>query len=126
VVVLCRKDDCWILSRGVYVFFSIGLLLLFGAIAAVIAVKPWTVNANCLHNSQSFWLTFLNLIHLCVSIITDRRIFSLSSFPYGGNNWCNPSLGVKQFLFNQETDILCLLSCSSFGFGRIPSRMASR
>jgi hypothetical protein len=120
------KDDCWILSRGVYVFFSIGLLLLFGAIAAVIAVKPWTVNANCLHNSQSFWLTFLNLIHLCVSIITDRRIFSLSSFPYGGNNWCNPSLGVKQFLFNQETDILCLLSCSSFGFGRIPSRMASR
>lgn len=43
-VVLCRKDDCWILSRGVYVFVSIGLLLLFGAISAVIiVVKPWTV-----------------------------------------------------------------------------------
>jgi hypothetical protein len=48
VVVLCRKDDCWILSRGVYVFFSIGLLLLFGAIAAVIAVKPWTIGVSFL------------------------------------------------------------------------------
>jgi hypothetical protein len=42
------KDDCWILSRGVYVFFSIGLLLLFGAIAAVIAVKPWTIGVSFL------------------------------------------------------------------------------
>ncbi|ESQ29931.1 hypothetical protein EUTSA_v10011175mg [Eutrema salsugineum] len=43
------KDDCWILSRGVYVFVSIGLLLLFGAIAAVIiVVKPWTIGVSFL------------------------------------------------------------------------------
>lgn len=48
-VVLCRKDDCWILSRGVYVFVSIGLLLLFGAISAVIiVVRPWTVSVKLL------------------------------------------------------------------------------
>ncbi|KAL0853272.1 hypothetical protein Bca101_058424 [Brassica carinata] len=43
------KDDCWILSRGVYVFVSIGLVLLFGAIAAVIIViKPWTIGVSFL------------------------------------------------------------------------------
>lgn len=41
---ICRKDDDWSLSRGVYVFVSFGLLLLLGAISAVIVViKPWTV-----------------------------------------------------------------------------------
>ena len=40
----CRKDDGWRLSRGVYVFVSIGLLLLLGAISAVtVVVKPWSV-----------------------------------------------------------------------------------
>ncbi|KAK3030483.1 hypothetical protein RJ639_038789 [Escallonia herrerae] len=39
-----RKDDNWKLSRGIFVFVTIGLLLLLGAISAVIAiVKPWTV-----------------------------------------------------------------------------------
>ncbi|KAF3551194.1 hypothetical protein DY000_02010624, partial [Brassica cretica] len=43
------KDDCWILSRGVYVFVSIGLVLLFGAIAAVIIViRPWTIGVSFL------------------------------------------------------------------------------
>lgn len=42
-----RKDDDWILSRGVYIFVTIGLLLLLGAIAAVIVViKPWTVRKH--------------------------------------------------------------------------------
>lgn len=42
---LCRKDDGWKLSRGVYVFVTIGLLLLLAAISAVIVViKPWTVS----------------------------------------------------------------------------------
>ncbi|CAL5425722.1 unnamed protein product [Camellia sinensis] len=37
------KDDNWKLSRGVYVFIIIGLLLLLGAISAVIIiVNPWT------------------------------------------------------------------------------------
>lgn len=58
MVVLYRKDDCWILSRGVYVFFSIGLLLLFGAIAAVIAVKPWTVSAKLLTQFSKFLAEF--------------------------------------------------------------------
>jgi hypothetical protein len=41
-----RKDDGWKLSRGVYIFVIIGLLLLFGAISALIVViKPWTVSA---------------------------------------------------------------------------------
>lgn len=40
-----RKDDCWKLSQGVYIFVSIGLLLLLGAISAVIVVvRPWTVS----------------------------------------------------------------------------------
>lgn len=39
-----RKDDNWKLSRGVYIFVTIGLLLLLGAISAVIVViEPWTV-----------------------------------------------------------------------------------
>lgn len=55
MVVLCRKDDCWILSRGVYVFVSIGLLLLIGAITAVIiVVKPWTVSAKLLTQFSKF------------------------------------------------------------------------
>lgn len=41
----CRKDDNWKLSRGVYVFVSIGLVLMFGAISAVtVTIKPWTVS----------------------------------------------------------------------------------
>lgn len=43
---ICRKDDDWKLSRGVYIFVIIGLLLLLGAISALIVViKPWTVSA---------------------------------------------------------------------------------
>ncbi|KAK7247001.1 hypothetical protein RIF29_41876 [Crotalaria pallida] len=38
------KDDDWKLSRGVYIFVIIGLLLLLGAISALIVViKPWTI-----------------------------------------------------------------------------------
>lgn len=45
-IFICRKDDDWKLSRGVYIFVIIGLLLLFGAISAVIVViNPWTVSA---------------------------------------------------------------------------------
>lgn len=41
---ICRKDDNWKLSRGAYAFILIGLLLLLGAIAAIIVIiKPWTV-----------------------------------------------------------------------------------
>ena len=54
MVNVVRKDDDWILSRGVYIFVSIGLLLLLGAISAIIVViKPWTVR-ECLNNSLDF------------------------------------------------------------------------
>ncbi|XP_024032017.1 calpain-type cysteine protease DEK1 isoform X2 [Morus notabilis] len=43
------KDDNWKLSRGVYIFVTIGLLLLLGAISAVIVViEPWTIGVACL------------------------------------------------------------------------------
>ncbi|KAH1250922.1 Calpain-type cysteine protease DEK1 [Glycine max] len=41
---LLKKDDDWKLSRGVYIFVIIGLLLLLGAISAlIVVVKPWTI-----------------------------------------------------------------------------------
>ncbi|KAL6195012.1 hypothetical protein ACLB2K_030634 [Fragaria x ananassa] len=43
------KDDNWKLSRGVYIFVTIGLLLLLGAISAVIVVvTPWTIGVSFL------------------------------------------------------------------------------
>lgn len=40
-----RKDDNWKLSRGAYMFIIIGLLLLLGAISAIIVtIKPWAVS----------------------------------------------------------------------------------
>ncbi|EOY31680.1 Calpain-type cysteine protease family isoform 5 [Theobroma cacao] len=56
------KDDDWKLSRGVYVFVTIGLLLLLGAISAVIVViKPWTIGAA--------FLLVLLLIVLAIGVI---------------------------------------------------------
>ncbi|XVF19144.1 hypothetical protein REPUB_Repub11eG0083700 [Reevesia pubescens] len=56
------KDDGWKLSRGVYVFVTIGLLLLLGAISAVIVViKPWTIGAA--------FLLVLLLIVLAIGVI---------------------------------------------------------
>lgn len=41
----CRKDEGWQLSRGVYACVGVGLLLLLGAISAVIAtINPWMVS----------------------------------------------------------------------------------
>lgn len=49
----CRKDDEWRLSCSVYVFITIGLLLLLCAISAVIViVQPWTVS----------WILFIVLL----------------------------------------------------------------
>jgi len=45
-IFIFRKDDDWKLSRGVYIFVIIGLVLLLGAISAlIVVVKPWTVSA---------------------------------------------------------------------------------
>ncbi|KAM7523059.1 hypothetical protein LguiA_012961 [Lonicera macranthoides] len=56
------KDDDWKLSRGVYVFIVMGLLLLLSAISAVIViVKPWTIGAA--------FLLVLLLIVLAIGVI---------------------------------------------------------
>nr|XP_043613886.1 calpain-type cysteine protease DEK1 [Erigeron canadensis] len=56
------KDDNWRLSRGVYVFVIIGLLLLLSAISAVIVIiDPWTIGAS--------FLLLLLLIVLAIGII---------------------------------------------------------
>lgn len=56
------KDDNWKLSRGVYVFVTIGLLLLLSAISAVIViVKPWTIGAS--------FLLILLLIVLAIGVV---------------------------------------------------------
>lgn len=75
---ICRKDDDWKLSRGVYIFVIIGLLLLLGAISAlIVVVKPWTVSA--------ILFIVLNLISLtCVLIFPPPlalQLFGRSSFP---------------------------------------------
>ncbi|KAL8170914.1 hypothetical protein V2J09_022718 [Rumex salicifolius] len=56
------KDDDWRLSRGVYIFVDIGLLLMLCAISAVIVlVKPWTIGVA--------FLLFLLLIVLAIGAI---------------------------------------------------------
>lgn len=57
-----RKDDNWNLSRGVYIFVTLGLLLLLGAISAVtLVIKPWTVRETCsILLFLSFWHGYLS------------------------------------------------------------------
>lgn len=56
------RDDNWKLSRGVYVFVIIGLLLLLGAISAIIViVDPWTIGVA--------FLLVLLLIVLAIGVI---------------------------------------------------------
>lgn len=78
------KDDCWILSRGVYVFVSIGLLLLFGAISAVIiVVKPWTIGVS--------FLLVLLLIVVAIGVI---HLWASNSF----------------YLTRKQTSFVCFLA----------------
>ncbi|PHU01662.1 hypothetical protein BC332_31449 [Capsicum chinense] len=57
-----RKDDNWKLSRGAYIFIIIGLLLLLGAISAIIVtIKPWAIGA-------AFLLVLLLLV-LAIGVI---------------------------------------------------------
>ncbi|PHT29276.1 Calpain-type cysteine protease DEK1 [Capsicum baccatum] len=53
------KDDNWKLSRGAYMFIIIGLLLLLGAISAIIVtIKPWAASNN-------FYLTRIQTLLVC-------------------------------------------------------------
>ncbi|XP_044505430.1 calpain-type cysteine protease DEK1-like isoform X1 [Mangifera indica] len=108
------KDDGWRLSQGVYVFVTIGLLLLLGAISAVIVViKPWTVGVafllllllialaiGVIHHwaSNNFYLTRTQMFFVCfVAFLLGLAAFLVGWFddkPFVG-----ASVGYFSFLF---------------------------
>ncbi|XP_043690975.1 calpain-type cysteine protease DEK1-like [Telopea speciosissima] len=108
------KDDDWKLSRGVYVFVGIGLLLLLGAISAVvIIVKPWTIGVafllvlllmvlaiGVIHYwaSNNFYLTRMQMFVVCFLAF----LLALAAFLVGlleGNPFIGASVGYFSFLF---------------------------
>ncbi|XP_022987996.1 calpain-type cysteine protease DEK1-like [Cucurbita maxima] len=108
------KDDGWRLSQGVYAFLFIGLLLLLGAISAVIVViKPWTIGAAFLlvllmivlaigsvHHwaSNNFYLTRTQMFLVCFLAF----LLALAAFLVGwfeGKPFVGASVGYFLFLF---------------------------
>ncbi|XP_047318032.1 calpain-type cysteine protease DEK1-like isoform X2 [Impatiens glandulifera] len=108
------KDDNWKLSRGVYVFVTVGILLLLGAISAVIViVEPWTVGAafllvillivlaiGVIHcwASNNFYLTRMQTFFVCFLSF----LLGLAAFVIGrieGRAFVGASVGYFAFLF---------------------------
>ncbi|KAE8705679.1 Calpain-type cysteine protease DEK1 [Hibiscus syriacus] len=108
------KDDGWRLSRGVYVFVTIGLLLFLAAISAVIVlIKPWTIGAAFLlvlllivlaiaviHHwtSNSFYLTRTQMFLVCLLAF----LLGLAAFFVGwfqDKPFIGASVGYFTFLF---------------------------
>ncbi|KAI9194919.1 hypothetical protein LWI28_010135 [Acer negundo] len=108
------KDDDWKFSRGVYVFISIGLLLLLGAISAVIVViKPWTIGVafllllllivlaiGVIHHwaSNNFYLTRTQMFFVCFLAF----LLGLAAFLVGwfdDKPFVGASVGYFSFLF---------------------------
>uniref|UniRef100_A0A2P2KJ11 Calpain-type cysteine protease DEK1 n=1 Tax=Rhizophora mucronata TaxID=61149 RepID=A0A2P2KJ11_RHIMU len=108
------KDDGWKLSQGVYLFVGIGLLLLLGAISAVIVVvRPWTVGVafllvlllmvlaiGVIHHwaSNNFYLTRMQMIFVCFLAF----LLGLAAFLVGwfeGKPFVGASVGYFSFLF---------------------------
>ncbi|KAA8549688.1 hypothetical protein F0562_001294 [Nyssa sinensis] len=108
------KDDNWRLSRGVYVFVIIGLLLLLGAISAVIViVNPWTIGAafllvlllivlaiGVIHYwaSNNFYLTRTQMFFVCFLAF----LLALAAFLVGwfeDKPFVGASVGYFSFLF---------------------------
>ncbi|KAL1327944.1 calpain-type cysteine protease DEK1 isoform X2 [Arachis hypogaea] len=108
------KDDGWRLSRGVYIFVIIGLVLLLGAIAAVIVyIKPWTIGVACLlvlllmvlaigaiHHwaSNNFYLSRTQMVFVCFFAF----LLALAAFLLGwfeGQSFAGASVGYFSFLF---------------------------
>ncbi|KAJ9697702.1 hypothetical protein PVL29_007026 [Vitis rotundifolia] len=108
------KDDDWKLSRGVYVFVIIGLLLLLGAISAVVViVKPWTIGVACLlvlllialaigvihyWASNNFYLTRTQMFFVCFIAF----LLALAAFLVGwyeDKPFVGASVGYFSFLF---------------------------
>ncbi|KAJ4971714.1 hypothetical protein NE237_004813 [Protea cynaroides] len=108
------KDDDWKLSRGVCVFAGIGLLLLLGAISAVIViVKPWTIGVAFLlvlllivlaigvvhyWASNNFYLTRMQMLLVCFFAF----LLALAAFLVGLSEdkpFVGGSVGYFLFLF---------------------------
>lgn len=108
------KDDYWKLSRGSYVFISIGLLLLLGAISAItIIVKPWTIGAAFLlvlllivlaigvvhyWATNNFYLTRVQMLFVCFLAF----LLALAALVVGwiqGKAFAGASVGYFSFLF---------------------------
>ncbi|RDX80632.1 Calpain-type cysteine protease DEK1, partial [Mucuna pruriens] len=109
-----RKDDDWKLSRGVYIFVIIGLLLLLGAISAlIVVVKPWTIGVafllvlllmvlaiGAIHHwaSNNFYLSRTQMVFVCfVAFLLALAAFLVGWFedkPFVG-----ASVGYFSFLF---------------------------
>lgn len=108
------KDDDWKLSRGVYVFITIGLVLLLGAISAVIVViKPWTIGVafllllllivlaiGVIHHwaSNNFYLTRTQMFFVCFLAF----LLGLAAFLVGwfdDKPFVGASVGYFTFLF---------------------------
>lgn len=108
------KDDDWKLSRGVYVFVIIGLLLLLGAISAVVViVEPWTIGVACLlvlllialaigvihyWASNNFYLTRTQMFFVCFIAF----LLALAAFLVGWYEekpFVGASVGYFSFLF---------------------------
>ncbi|KAK4608498.1 hypothetical protein RGQ29_002064 [Quercus rubra] len=108
------KDDGWRLSRGVYVFVSIGLLLLLGAISAVtVVVKPWSIGVafllvllmmvlaiGAIHHwaSNNFYLTRTQMFFVCFL----ASLLALAAFLVGwfeDKPFVGASVGYFLFLF---------------------------
>ncbi|KAJ3692452.1 hypothetical protein LUZ60_012802 [Juncus effusus] len=108
------KDDGWKLSRGVYVFVGIGILLLLGALSAVIVtINPWTVGVGFLlvilllvfaigvihfWASNNFYLTRTQMSVVCfLAFLLALAAFLLGFFE--GKPFVGASVGYFSFLF---------------------------
>ncbi|PHT96888.1 Calpain-type cysteine protease DEK1 [Capsicum chinense] len=102
------KDDNWKLSRGAYMFIIIGVLLLLGAISAIIVtIKPWAIGAafllvllllvlaiGVIHYwaSNNFYLTRIQMLLVCFLAF----FLALASFLVG---WFQDKAFVGYFSF---------------------------
>lgn len=108
------KDDNWKLSRGAYMFIIIGLLLLLGAISAIIVtIKPWAIGAafllvllllvlaiGVIHYwaSNNFYLTRIQMLLVCFLAF----LLALAAFLVGwfqDKAFVGVSVGYFSFLF---------------------------
>ncbi|KAK7318765.1 hypothetical protein RJT34_03472 [Clitoria ternatea] len=108
------KDDDWKLSRGVYIFVIIGLLLLLGAISAlIVVVKPWTIGVafllvlllmvlaiGAIHQwaSNNFYLSQTQTIFVCIL----ASLLALAAFLVGlleEKPFVGASVGFFSFVF---------------------------